>query len=213
MDVKSTFLNSLISKEVFVKQPPGFENENLPHHVFKLSKAFNGLKQAPRAWYERLCSFLPKNGFERGKVDTTLFTLHEKNDLLIVQIYVDDIVFSATNQNLCKNLSELMQGEFEMSMMGELKFFLGLQIKQQKDGILIHQEKYAKDLLKRFNMDKAKSISTPMHPSCNTLPITILCLSHRTTLRSCYCYLRRPCLTAISSHLQTFLNYLEIIWK
>ena len=94
-----------------------------------------------------------------------LHTLHEKNDLLIVQIYVDDIVFSATNQNLCKNLSELMQGEFEMSMMGELKFFLGLQIKQQKDGILIHQEKYAKDLLKRFNMDKAKSISTPMHPS------------------------------------------------
>ena len=125
MDVKSTFLNRFIVEEVFVKQPTGFEKENLLHHVFKLSKALYG-KQAPRAWYERFSSFLLKNGFERGKVDTTLFTLHKKNDLLIAQIYVDDIVFGATNQNLCKNFSELIQEEFEMSMMGELKFFLGL---------------------------------------------------------------------------------------
>ena len=88
-----------------------------------------------------------------------------KKYFLIVQVYVDDIIFGATNQNLCKNFSELMQGEFEKSMMGELKFFLGIQIKQQKDGILIRQEKYAKDLLRKFDMDKAKSINTPIHPS------------------------------------------------
>ena len=88
------------------------------------------MKQAPRAWYERLSSFLLKNGFKRGKIDTTLFIIHEKHDFLIVQIYVDDIIFCATNQNLYKNFSEFMQGEFEMSMMGELKYFLGLQIKQ-----------------------------------------------------------------------------------
>ena len=122
MDVKSAFLNGFISEEVYVNQPPGFENENFPHHVFKLSKA----QQAPRAWYDRLSSFLIKNGFIRGKIYTTLFIFHDKNDFLIVQIYVDDIIFGATNQNLCKNFSELMQGEFEMSMMGELKFFLGL---------------------------------------------------------------------------------------
>ena len=130
MDVKFAFLNGFIHEEVYVKQPPGFENENLPHHVFKLSKALYGLKQAPRAWYERLSSFLLKNGFKRGKIDTTLFILHEKHEFLIVQIYVDDIVFSATNQMLCKHFSKLMQGEFEMSMMRELKYFLGLQIKQ-----------------------------------------------------------------------------------
>ena len=165
MDVKSSFLNGFISEEVYVKQPPSFENETFSHHVFNLSKALCGLKQAPRAWYERLISFLLKNGFERGKVDTTLFIMHEKNDFLIVQIYVDDIIFGTINQSLCKSFSELMEGEFEMSMTGELKYFLGLQIKQQKDRILTHQEKYAKDLLKRFDMDKAKSISTPMHPS------------------------------------------------
>ena len=87
------------------------------------------MKQAPRVWYERLSSFLLKNGFKRGKVDTTLFIIREKPDFLIVQIYVDNIIFGATNQNLCKNFSELMQGEFEMSMIGELKYFLRLQIK------------------------------------------------------------------------------------
>ena len=91
--------------------------------------------------------------------------MHEKHDFLIIQIYVDDIIFGAINQNLCNNFSELMQGDFEMSMMRELKNSLGLQIKQQKDMILIHQEKYAKDLLKRLDIDKANSISAPMHPS------------------------------------------------
>ena len=102
---------------------------------------------------------------KRRKVDATLFIMHEKEDFLIVYIYVDDIIFGATNQNLCKSFSKFMQGEFEISMMGEFKYFQELQIKQQKDEILIHQEKYARDLLKRFDMDKAKGISTPMHPS------------------------------------------------
>ena len=118
MDVKSTFLNGFIFEEVYVKQFSSFENETFPHYVFKLSKALYGLKQAPRAWYERLSSFLLKNGFERGKVDTTLFIMHEKDDFLIVQIYIDDIIVCATNQNLYNSYSKLMQGEFEMSMIG-----------------------------------------------------------------------------------------------
>ena len=150
MDVKSTFLNGFIEEEVYVEQPPGFENFEFPNHVFKLSKALYGLKQAPRAWYERLSNFLLEKGFSKGKVDTTLFIKKTKNDLLIVQIYVDDIIFGATNHYLCEEFSKLMQGEFEMSMMSELKFFLRLQIKQCKDGIFINQTKYTKDIPKKF---------------------------------------------------------------
>ena len=129
MDVKSAFLNGFIQEEVYVDQPPGFEDFEKPNHVFKLKKALYGLKQAPRAWYERLSKFLLEKGFTRGKVDTTLFILHKNHDILLVQVYVDDIIFGSTNESLCKYFSKLMQGEFEMSMMGELNFFLGLQIK------------------------------------------------------------------------------------
>jgi hypothetical protein len=130
MDVKSAFLNGFIAEEVYVEQPPGFENHEFPNHVFKLSKVLYGLKQAPRAWYERLSGFLIEKGFTRGKLDTTLFLMFDGKDMFIVQIYVDDIIFGSTNENLCKEFSKTMQDEFEMSMMGELKFFLGLQIKQ-----------------------------------------------------------------------------------
>ncbi|GKV22189.1 hypothetical protein SLEP1_g32074 [Rubroshorea leprosula] len=133
MDVKSAFLNGYIQEEVYVEQPPSFEDPSYPNHVYKLSKALYGLKQALRAWYERLSSFLLANGFSRGRVDTTLFVKNKGQDILIVQIYVDDIVFGATNDFLCQEFSKAMQGEFEMSMMGELNFFLGLQIKQSKE--------------------------------------------------------------------------------
>ncbi|WP_251363028.1 reverse transcriptase domain-containing protein, partial [Escherichia coli] len=147
MDVKSAFLNGFIKEEVYVKQPPGFEDNNHPDHVYKLTKALYGLRQAPRAWYERLSTFLIAKKFQKGKVDTTLFIKHVKNDILIVQIYVDDIIFGSTNENLCKNFSSLMQKEFEMSMMGELTFFLGLQIKQTENGTFINQTKYIKEIL------------------------------------------------------------------
>lgn len=121
-----------------------------------------GLKQAPRAWYERLKTFLIENDFNIGKIDTTLFTKRKGKDILIVQIYVDDIIFGATNESLCKEFAKCMQEEFEMSMMGELNFFLGLQIKQTRDGIFINQSKYTKDLLKRFGMEHVKDADTPM---------------------------------------------------
>ncbi|KAK2428124.1 putative mitochondrial protein [Trifolium repens] len=167
MDVKSAFLNGFLNEEVYVHQPPGFKDEHKPNHVFKLTKALYGFKQAPRAWYERLSTFLLDNGFSRGKIDTTLFIKTNKQDLLIVQVYVDDIIFGATNEKMCEEFSNLMQSELEMSIMGELKFFLGLQIKQQDDGIFIFQEKYIKDLLKKYKMSEAKIMTTPMHPSTN----------------------------------------------
>ncbi|KAH9679831.1 hypothetical protein KPL71_026290 [Citrus sinensis] len=162
MDVKSAFLNGYILEEVYVKQPPDFENDKFPNHVYKLLKALYGLKQAPRAWYDRLKNFLLENDFSMGKADTTLFVKHKNQDILIVQIYVDDIIFGSTNELLCEEFSSCMSKEFEMSMMGELKYFLGLQIKQNEEGIFINQAKYVKDLLKRFGIDDSKTKNTPM---------------------------------------------------
>ena len=130
MDVKSAFLNGYLKEEVYVKQPPSFESDEFPNHVFKLDKALYDLKQAPRAWYERLSSFLLKNNFRRGKIDNTLFLKSKGEHLLIVQVYVDDLIFGATHNDLCYEFSKLMRSEFEMSMMGKLNFSLGLQIKQ-----------------------------------------------------------------------------------
>ena len=103
-----------------------------------------GLKQASRAWYERLSTFLISNGFVKGKVDTTLFTKHVDTDILIIQIYIDDIIFGSTNEILCKEFESCMHNEFEMSTMGELNYFLGLQIKQRSNGIFINHVKYMK---------------------------------------------------------------------
>ncbi|KAJ1692656.1 hypothetical protein LUZ63_009354 [Rhynchospora breviuscula] len=167
MDVKSAFLNGWIDEEVYVQQPPGFVDHFNPDHVFKLHKALYGLKQAPRAWYGRLCTFLLDNGFIRGKMDTTLFTKKRDDHLLLVQIYVDDIIFGSTNATIAQEFSSLMSSEFEMSMMGELNFFLGLQIKQLQDGIFISQTKYGKELIKKFGVEDSKSLDTPMGKSAN----------------------------------------------
>jgi len=126
MDVKSVFLNGYIEEEVYVDQPPGFMDYEHPNHVYMLKKALHGLKQALRSWYERLNNFLIEQYFVRGQVDKTLFNKRSNNELLVVKIYVDDIIFGATNETLCKEFFNFMQKEFDMPMMGELNFFLGL---------------------------------------------------------------------------------------
>jgi len=130
MDVKSAFLTGVIKEEVFVKQSPSFQDLKHPDHVYKLKKSLSGFKQAPKAWYDRLSNFVIKNDFKRGQVDTTLFRRTLEKVILLVQIYVDDIIFGSTSVSLCKEFSKLIQDEFDMSMMGELKFFLGIQINQ-----------------------------------------------------------------------------------
>jgi len=162
MDVKSVFLNGPISELVYVEQPPGFEDSKFPNHVYLLHKALYGLKQAPRAWYECLKDFLLRKGFEIGKADPTLFTRKVDKDIFVCQIYVDDIIFGSTNKTWCDDFSRIMTKRFEMSMMGELNFFLRFQIKQLKDGTFISQTKYIKDMLKKFDMENAKPIITPM---------------------------------------------------
>ncbi|GJS70533.1 putative ribonuclease H-like domain-containing protein [Tanacetum coccineum] len=132
MDVKSAFLYGKIEEEVYVCQPPGFEDPNFPDRVYKVEKALYGLHQAPRAWYETLLTYLLDNGFKRGKIDKTLFIKRHKGDILL------------------------------MSSMGELTFFLGLQVQQKKDGIFISQDKYVVKNLKKFGFTEVKTASTPM---------------------------------------------------
>ncbi|GJU60103.1 putative ribonuclease H-like domain-containing protein, partial [Tanacetum coccineum] len=124
MDVKSAFLNGFINEEVYVAQPPAFVDFEKLNHVFKLKKALYGLKQAPKAWYDRIKAFLLDHMYIMGLVDNTLFTKKKDSHIIIVQIYVDDIIFGSTCQDLCDDFSKIMHDEFKMSMMGELNFFL-----------------------------------------------------------------------------------------
>ncbi|GJS08189.1 putative ribonuclease H-like domain-containing protein [Tanacetum coccineum] len=163
MDVKSAFLYGTIEEEVYVTQPPGFKDPDHPDKVYKVVKALYGLHQAPRAWYETLANYLLSNGFKRGKIDQTLFIKKQKGDILLVQVYVDDIIFGSTNKELCTCFEKLLKDKFQMSSMGELTFFLGLQVQQKEDGIFISQDKYVAEILKKFNYSDVKSASTHVH--------------------------------------------------
>ncbi|GKE18976.1 putative ribonuclease H-like domain-containing protein, partial [Tanacetum coccineum] len=160
MYVKSAFLYGQIEKEVYVCQPPGCEDPYYPDKVYKVVKALYGLHQAPRAWYETLANYLLGNGFQRGKIDQTLFIKKQKGDILLVQVYVDDIIFGSTKKETCTEFEKLMKDKFQMSSIGELTFFLGLQVKQKEDGIFISQDKYIAKILRKFNYTDMKSAST-----------------------------------------------------
>ncbi|GJW90807.1 putative ribonuclease H-like domain-containing protein [Tanacetum coccineum] len=137
MDVKNAFLYGKIKDEVYVCQPPGFEDPEFPDRVYKVEKALYGLHQALRAWYETLSIYLLDNGFQRGQIDKTLFIKRVKSDILLVQ----------------------------MSSMGELIFFLGLQVTQKDDGIFISQDKYVDEILRKFGFSTVKTANTPMETS------------------------------------------------
>ncbi|GKA30018.1 retrovirus-related pol polyprotein from transposon TNT 1-94, partial [Tanacetum coccineum] len=162
MDVKTAFLNGDLQEEVFVSQPKGFEDQENPTHVYRLKKALYGLKQAPRAWYDTLSKFLMANNFFKGAVDPTLFTRKSGKHILLVQIYVDDIIFASTDLNACNIFSKEMSSKFQMSMMGQMSFFLGLQVSQSPGGIFINQAKYALETLKKYGMDLSDPVDTPM---------------------------------------------------
>ncbi|GJY08639.1 retrovirus-related pol polyprotein from transposon TNT 1-94 [Tanacetum coccineum] len=162
MDVKTAFLNGELKKEVCVSQLEGFVDQDNLSHVYKLKKALYGLKQAPRAWYDMLSSFLILQHFSKGAVDLTLFTRQAGNDLLLVQIYVDDIIFASTNTAMCNEFANQMTTKFKMSMIWQMSFFLGLQISQNPRGIFINQSKYASEIVKKYDMLTSDSVDIPM---------------------------------------------------
>jgi hypothetical protein len=170
MDVKSAFLNGVIQEEVFVRQPLGFKNPKYPNKVYKLSNVLYELKQASWAWYARLKTFLLEHGYVMGTIDKTIFSLKHGNDFLLVQIYVDDIIFGGLSHSLMSSFQEMMQNEFQMSMVGELTFFLGIQVKQTKKDTSVQQVKYTKDLMKKFNIDELNPVSTLINPATSLDP-------------------------------------------
>ncbi|GJT23095.1 retrovirus-related pol polyprotein from transposon TNT 1-94 [Tanacetum coccineum] len=144
MDVKTAFLNGELKEEVYVSQPEGFVNQDNPSHVYKLKKSLYILKQAPRT------------------VNPTLFTRQDGNDLLLVQIYIDDIIFASTNTAMCNEFANQMTTKFKMSMMGQMSFFLGLQISQSPKGIFINQSKYASKIVKKYGLHSTDSLDTSL---------------------------------------------------
>ncbi|GKA98143.1 putative ribonuclease H-like domain-containing protein [Tanacetum coccineum] len=162
MDVKSAFLYGTIDEEVYVSQPLGFMDPGFLEKVYKVEKALYGLHQAPRAWYETLSTYLLDNGFYRGQIDKTLVIKRVKDDILLVQVFVDDVIFGSTKKSLCTDFEKIMHKRFLMSSIGELTFFLGLQVKQLEDGIFISQDKYVGEILKKFGFSSIRTASTPM---------------------------------------------------
>lgn len=161
MDVKSAFSNGRLKEEVYMEQPPGFEKGD-ESKVYRLHKAVYGLKQTPRAWYETLAQFLLNSGIKRGRVNKTLLTIKWKGQILLVQVYVDDIIFGSKSKYLCERFDQLMQFEYKMSMMVEMSFYLGLQVKQLKEGIYTCQTKYALEPADKFGINHSKTIRVPM---------------------------------------------------
>ncbi|GJU73184.1 retrovirus-related pol polyprotein from transposon TNT 1-94 [Tanacetum coccineum] len=162
MDVKTAFLNGVLKEEVYVCQPEGFVDPDHVTHVYRLKKALYGLKQAPRAWYDTLLRFLLGNKFSKAAVDLTLFTRKTGKHILLVQIYVDDIIFASTDPKACDIFSNEMSSKFQMSMMGQMSFFLGLHVSQSPEGIFIKQSKFALEILKKFGMDLCVLVDTPI---------------------------------------------------
>nr|GEY32311.1 putative ribonuclease H-like domain-containing protein [Tanacetum cinerariifolium] len=165
MDVKSAFLYGKIKEEVYVYQPLGFEDPEFPDRVYKVEKSLYGLHQAFRAWYETLSTYLLENRFHRGQIDKTLFIKRFKGDILLVQVYVDDIIFGSTRKDMCTEFEKMMHKKFQMSSMGELTFFLRLQVAQKDDGIFISRDKYVDEILNKFGFSTVKTTSTPMETS------------------------------------------------
>ncbi|GJV89320.1 retrovirus-related pol polyprotein from transposon TNT 1-94 [Tanacetum coccineum] len=162
MDVKTAFLHGTLKEDMYMCQPEGFIDADHPSHVYKLKKALYGLKQAPRAWYDKLSTFLLQNHFIKGTIDLTLFIRRFDDNILVVHVYVDDIIFGSTHPRYTQLFSDLMKSHFERSMMGEMTFFLGLQVNQSPCSIFINQSNYVLEILKKYGMETSDPIGTPM---------------------------------------------------
>ncbi|RVW51356.1 Retrovirus-related Pol polyprotein from transposon TNT 1-94 [Vitis vinifera] len=165
LDVKSAFLHGELNEAVFIEQPQGYEKKGEEHKVYKLKKALYGLKQAPRAWYSRIEAYFIKEGFERCSCDHTLFIkTGDGGKILIVSLYVDDLIFTGNDESMFVKFKNSMKLEFDMTDLGKMKYFLGMEVLQNSEGIYISQRKYAKEVLERFGMEKSNSVKNPIVP-------------------------------------------------
>jgi len=163
LDVKSAFLNEVLQEEIYVEQPDGFVIQGAKDKVYLLQKALYGLKQAPRAWYSRIDEHLLNLGFVKSLSEATLYVKLKDNDVLIVSLYVDDILVTGSNELLVEEFKQEMMNVFEMTDLGLMTYFLGIEVKQSQNEVFICQKKYAKEILKKFQMEECKATSTPMN--------------------------------------------------
>ncbi|KAG7598707.1 Zinc finger CCHC-type superfamily [Arabidopsis suecica] len=164
LDVKSAFLHGELKEDVYVRQPEGFIKNGEEEKVYKLRKALYGLKQAPRAWYSRIEGYFLKEEFERCSSEHTLFTKVKGGNILIVSLYVDDLIFTGNNIAMCDEFKKSMMLEFEMSDLGKMKHFLGVEVKQSSAGFFICQKRYAREVLARFGMEECNAVRNPIVP-------------------------------------------------
>ena len=166
LDVKSAFLHGELNEAVFVKQPQGYEKKGEEYKVYKLKKALYVLKQAPHAWYSQIEAYLVKEGFEKCNCEHTLFIKRgDGGKILIVSLYVDDLIFTGNDVSMFVKFKNSMKLEFDMTDLGKMKYFLGVEVLQNPEGIYISQRKYEKDVLERFRMKKSNSVKNPIVPS------------------------------------------------
>jgi hypothetical protein len=167
LDVKSAFLHGELNEEVYVEQPKGYVKKNKAEKVYKLKKALYGLKQAPRAWFSRIEAHFMSEGFEKCYSEHTLFIKTSKEGkILIVSLYVDDLIFTGNDELMFLEFKNSMMREFDMTDLGRMRYFLGIEVLQQSDGIYISQKKYALEVLKRFKMEGSNSVQNPIVPGC-----------------------------------------------
>jgi hypothetical protein len=162
LDVSNAFLYGNLLEEVFMEQPPGFVDNQLPHHVCKLNKSIYGLKQAPRAWFTKLANTLLDLGFTESKVDYSLFILHKPNVHIFILIYVDDIIVTSNSITTIDNLVHCLKQSFAMKDLGSLHYFLGIHVQSWFGGLYLSQTKYVADILDRVHMTGAKLVKTPL---------------------------------------------------
>ncbi|KAK4258396.1 hypothetical protein QN277_007851 [Acacia crassicarpa] len=163
MDVKSAFLNGYLEEEVYIEQPSGYVIKGEEEKVYRLKKALYGLKQAPRAWNTRIDEYFQKNGFVKSPYEHALYTKrNEDGDIMIVCLYVDDMIFTGNNPGMFVEFKKAMTREFEMTDIGEMSYFLGVEVEQREEGIFMSQKKYAQEILNRFRMKDCKPMSTPI---------------------------------------------------
>jgi hypothetical protein len=169
LDIHNAFLNGVLDEEVYMKQPPGFVDSALPGHVCRLHKSLYGLKQAPRAWYTRLNDFLLSIGFRASKVDTSLFIFSVGSDICYLLVYVDDILLTGNNVVLLQRLIRLLSSEFKLRDLGDVHYFLGVEVQTTSMGLMLCQHKYTLDILTRAGMLSCKPVDTPISASKATI--------------------------------------------
>lgn len=165
MDVKSAFLHGALNETVYVEQPKGYEKKGSERKVYKLHKALYGLKQAPQAWFSRIKSYFINEGFQKSQGEQTLFFKWSKEGkILIINVYVDDLIYTGDDELMMSEFKSSMQKEFDMTDLGKMRFFLGIEVLQGSEGIYICQRKYAMEVLRHFGLEDSNSVCNPIVP-------------------------------------------------